>query len=112
MLTKRLRERRKAMGMTQAEIAEAIGVSPKTVSHWETGERLPDFPTILRLAQVLATSVAYLGGETSDPRSMNEIGQGSGESIAPYFPTRLAPEDIQELERVYLEIERRRKQNL
>lgn len=48
-------------------MAEALGVSPKTVSHWETGEREPDLATLHELARILDTSVAYLVGETDDP---------------------------------------------
>ena len=36
---KQLRENR---NLTQAELAEQIGVSSKTVSKWETGKGLPD----------------------------------------------------------------------
>lgn len=48
-------------------MAEALGVSPKTVSPWETGEREPDLATLHELARILDTSVAYLVGETDDP---------------------------------------------
>ena len=34
----RLAERRKALGLTQKEIAESVGVSEATVSRWESGE--------------------------------------------------------------------------
>lgn len=36
-----LRGRREAAGLTQAEFAARIGVSKRTVEHWERGERLP-----------------------------------------------------------------------
>ena len=39
-----LREMRK---LTQAELAEAIGVSSKTVSKWETAKGLPDICLLL-----------------------------------------------------------------
>lgn len=34
---KLIRDLRKARGMTQKEVAESLGVLPKTVSKWETG---------------------------------------------------------------------------
>lgn len=34
-----LRSARKALGMTQAVMAEAIGTTPESVSRWERGER-------------------------------------------------------------------------
>ena len=54
---KELRERRK---MTQAELAETIGVSSKTVSKWETAKGLPDISLLQPLAQALGISVIEL----------------------------------------------------
>jgi len=52
-----LRENR---GMTQAELAEQIGVSSKTVSKWETAKGLPDISLIQPLAHTLGVSVIEL----------------------------------------------------
>ena len=54
---RRLREKR---GMTQAELAEKIGVSSKTVSKWETAKGLPDITLLQPLAQALRVSVVEL----------------------------------------------------
>ena len=54
---KQLREGRK---LTQAELAEKIGVSSKTVSKWETGKGLPDISLLQPLAQALGISVIEL----------------------------------------------------
>jgi len=54
---KQLRERR---NMTQAELAEKIGVSSKTVSKWETAKGLPDISLLQPLAQTLGISVIEL----------------------------------------------------
>ena len=54
---KQLREER---NMTQAELAERIGVSSKTVSKWETGKGLPDITLLQPLAQALGISVIEL----------------------------------------------------
>lgn len=54
---KQLRESR---GMTQAELAEKIGVSSKTVSKWETAKGLPDITLLQPLAQALGISVIEL----------------------------------------------------
>jgi len=52
-----LRESRK---LTQAELAEQIGVSSKTVSKWETARGLPDISLLQPLAQALGISVIEL----------------------------------------------------
>ena len=46
--------------LTQAELAEAIGVSSKTVSKWETAKGLPDISLLQPLAQALGISVIEL----------------------------------------------------
>ena len=54
---KRLRESRK---MTQAELAEKVGVSDKAISKWETAKGLPDISLIQPLAKALGVSVIEL----------------------------------------------------
>ena len=54
---RQLRETRK---LTQAELAEKIGVSSKTVSKWETAKGLPDVSLLQPLAQALGISVIEL----------------------------------------------------
>ena len=54
---KALREARK---LTQAELAETIGVSSKTISKWETAKGLPDITLLQPLAQALGISVIEL----------------------------------------------------
>jgi DNA-binding XRE family transcriptional regulator/desulfoferrodoxin (superoxide reductase-like protein) len=54
---KQLREARK---LTQAELAERIGVSSKTISKWETAKGLPDVSLLQPLAQALGISLIEL----------------------------------------------------
>ena len=54
---KQLREKR---NLTQAELAEKIGVSSKTISKWETAKGLPDISLLQPLAQALNISVIEL----------------------------------------------------
>ena len=51
---------RESRGMTQAELAEKIGVSSKTVSKWETGKGLPDISLLQPLAGALGISLIEL----------------------------------------------------
>lgn len=66
---KRLREAKK---ITQAELAEKIDVSPKTVSKWETARGLPDISLLDPLAAALDVSVMELmSGNTVINRNMS-----------------------------------------
>ena len=48
-------EARKAAGMTQVQLAEAVHVTRSTISHWEVGRHEPDLETLQLLASVLNT---------------------------------------------------------
>ena len=52
-----LREKR---NLTQAELADRIGVSSKTISKWETAKGLPDVSLLQPLAQALNISLIEL----------------------------------------------------
>lgn len=56
-MIRRLREEKK---MTQAELAQALFVSDKAVSKWETGKGYPDIALIEPLAAVLGVSATEL----------------------------------------------------
>ena len=55
-----IRQLREKRNLTQAELAEKIGVSSKTVSKWETAKGLPDISLLQPLAQTLGVSVIEL----------------------------------------------------
>ena len=54
---KRLREQKK---LTQAQLAEMIDISPKTISKWETAKGMPDISLLDSLAAALDVSVMEL----------------------------------------------------
>ena len=55
-----IRRLREARGMTQSGLAEALGVSGKAVSNWETGRGYPDITLLEPLAAALGVSVLEL----------------------------------------------------
>lgn len=55
-----IRQLRERKAMTQAQLAAAIDVSPKTVSKWETAKGLPDISLLDSLALALGVSVIEL----------------------------------------------------
>jgi DNA-binding XRE family transcriptional regulator len=44
---------RRAAGLSQAELAQAVGVSAPAISRWESGKRQPHGRAAIRYAQVL-----------------------------------------------------------
>ncbi len=67
---KNLKAAREKRGVTQKEAAEALGVSPKTYSKWETGENEPDIETLCRLAEHLGVGPAVFFREGEEPASL------------------------------------------
>mgnify|MGYP001367784051 CR=1 FL=1 len=55
-----VRQLREKRGITQAQLADIVGVSNKAVSKWETGKGLPDITLIEPLAAALGISVPEL----------------------------------------------------
>lgn len=51
---------RKDAGLTQAELAEKINYSDKSVSKWERAEALPDLNVTKQLAELFGVSVDFL----------------------------------------------------
>uniref|UniRef100_UPI0040570BCF helix-turn-helix domain-containing protein n=1 Tax=Acetatifactor sp. TaxID=1872090 RepID=UPI0040570BCF len=59
-----LSELRKEQEMTQQQLADAIGVSNKTISKWECGNGMPELSSIMPLCQTLHINVnELLSGE-------------------------------------------------
>jgi transcriptional regulator with XRE-family HTH domain len=56
----KIRDARKAAGLTQIELAEKLGVGQNQVSDWERAARMPEVASLLRLADALAIPVGKL----------------------------------------------------
>ena len=63
---------RKLHGLTQSELAEAIGYSNKSVSKWERGEGLPDVLLLLALSDIYGVTVSELIGQTKKSKETKE----------------------------------------
>lgn len=55
-----IRTRRKAMKLTQEQVAERIGITPQAVYKWEKGLSCPDIALLAPLARLLKTDVNEL----------------------------------------------------
>jgi transcriptional regulator with XRE-family HTH domain len=64
---------RKARGMTQVQLAEALGTSQRVISHYETAAELPPSSSIVALARVLQVTADELLGlkAAAKPRQEN-----------------------------------------
>ena len=60
IISKNVKKYRKQKKLTQAQLAEKIGVSSKAISKWETAKGLPDITLIEPLAKALSGSVMEL----------------------------------------------------
>ena len=59
-----IQTKRKELGLTQAELAEKLGMSNKSVSKWERGVCLPDVSIYMDLCEILGISVnEFIAGE-------------------------------------------------
>lgn len=56
----RIRRKRTDMGLTQQKMAELAGLEPSNISHIERGATKLSLPTIVRIANVLHSSVDEL----------------------------------------------------
>lgn len=65
-------QRRKARKLTQAQLAELLGITDRAVSKWETGRSLPDASIMLALCDILEITVNdLLHGEVVDMAEYN-----------------------------------------
>ena len=53
---------RKKKGLTQVELAKLLNVQQTTVSKWEVGRATPDYPVLIKLAELFDVSIDYLLG--------------------------------------------------
>ncbi|MDE6667825.1 MAG: helix-turn-helix transcriptional regulator [Clostridia bacterium] len=78
-----LYELRKEKGMTQAELAEVLGVTNKAVSKWETGEAMPETAQLLPISRIFGVTVdELLAGKRADKTSDGGIPEKNEEPDA------------------------------
>ena len=56
----KLKELRKAKGISLKELGSIVGVAESTMSLYENGKRQPDYETLLKLAEVFGVPVDYV----------------------------------------------------
>lgn len=73
-LTKeRLIRLRKEKNWTQAQAAEAVGVTCGTWQQWELGTRVPSEPSLISISYVFNVNLKYVCGQTDNPTPSNLV---------------------------------------
>ncbi len=96
---------------TLEEIGALVGLAKTTLHGYESGRREPDLNTLQKLANALGTTVAYLIGDTEDPRPKPLHIERRDMPLPPPGWDKLTPEEQKEVEeraRSYEEFEVRR----
>ncbi len=62
--SERIRLLRNEQGMKQKELAETLGLALRSYQCYEYGERFPDFPGLIAIADFFDVSLDYLVGRS------------------------------------------------
>lgn len=63
----RLKELRKAKGISQLKLAMDLNTNQNTISRYETGEREPSINELIKIADYFGVSIDYLVGRSDTP---------------------------------------------
>lgn len=89
---------REKAGMTQKEVALDLGISVQAVSYWETGDRMPSYEYLFRLADLYAVSLDVLLGRSGSQEvfvARNDIHDGfSAHEIEIIRSYRIQPQSV------------------
>ena len=62
LVGQRIRQARKASGLTTAELAAQVGLTKESLRHIETAAGKPRLQTLVQIANILCVSLDYLTG--------------------------------------------------
>lgn len=92
----KIRELRKARGMTQSDLAKQLNTSTSNVSGWECGKWQPDNDALIKLAELFNVSVDYLLGAEKYKKEPDTLSAEERKLLADY---RALPEELRALVR-------------
>lgn len=72
MFAQRIKELRLKNDLTQKDLSDFLVVTPKTVSFYELGQRMPPANVLMKLCQKFNVSVDYLLGLTDIPYTIDD----------------------------------------
>ncbi len=65
-IAQKIKEQRNELGITQSALAQAVGISTRSVFGYEAGQKTPRPGTVIKLAKVLGVSAKYLTDDNLD----------------------------------------------
>lgn len=68
-LANRLRLLRVALGMSQEEVADLLGIGRSAYTYYELARSKPDYDSLIRLSRLYRVSIDYLVGASNFPDS-------------------------------------------
>ena len=84
-----LAEKRRAKQLTQAQLAETLGVTDRSVSRWENGSTMPDISLFRPLCAALDMTLdEFLNGDSSAPQPQTQVCVQHMEDYARYLTAR------------------------
>lgn len=93
---RRVRFARETAGLSQAQVADALGIHRPSVSEIEAGRRGVKSEELVALARLFGVSLAWLAGETE----ADSDGSGANLELAARELSKLHPNDLERLLRL------------
>ncbi len=84
MIGNKIASARKRGGVSQAQLAGQLFISPQAVGKWERGESIPDILTVIQLAKILGVDLNYFSDDT----------ESGGRENPPSGPAPIQPDDL------------------
>ncbi len=84
-----LKTLRKEKNITQEVLAEALNVSSRTVSRWETGSNMPDISLLVELSEFYQVSIAEIIDGERKSEKMNQETKDTAIKMAEYSKNEL-----------------------
>ena len=77
--TEKLQVLRKRRGLSQEQLAAALGVSRQAISKWELNAAVPDVENLIKLSALFSVSTDYLLKEELEDDALSKEPGGNGD---------------------------------
>lgn len=91
----RLRDRARELNLADAEVARRADLSPRRYGHYVSGDRKPDYDTLMKICEVLKCTPNYLLGVAVAPTQLEDLPPQVHPETAAELPARATmPRDV------------------